>query len=326
LGVLDVLPERSPGLTVAKLAESGSWGVDPRTLLRDLKTLEKLELAERRAPMRDDLEDCVSERWFRISGNHPRRQRLSAERAIAFDLVERLSRALLPAQVVQALKGDFEEARRRLSVLRNVDPRTRWANKVHVLSDSFTRIPTNIGPDILKSLQGALLTNQQVMARYRARARGVSTKRQLEPRALVQRGPTLFIVATRADKPEPRWYAVHRFLSVRILEARCSATTFVLKEYLETGGADFGASGPPIAFRAWVSKDLKRDLQEAPLAQDMKLKSAKGGGAMVTATVQRSWAFQRWLLSRGPDIQVMEPESLRDYMVRKLTDARGAYP
>ena len=325
LSVVDVLPERSPGTTVAKLVESGSWDVHLRTLQRDLETLEKLELAERRPPIRDDLEDSVSERWFRIPGKDIRRQRLSAERAIAFDLVERLSRALLPAQVVQVLKGDFDEARRRLSALRNVDPRARWIDKVQVVSDSFTQVPTNIAADILKSLQRALLINQQVVARYRARARGFSTKRHLEPRALVQRGPTLFIIATRPDKPEPRWYAVHRFVSVRVLKARCSTTTFLLKEYLEKGGANFGALGPPIAFKAWVSKHLKRDLHEAPLAQDMTLKPVKGGGAIVTATVQRSWPFQRWLLSRGPDIKVMEPQSLRDYMVSKLEQARDAY-
>lgn len=325
LSVLDILPERSPGTTVAKLEASNHWGVHKRTLLRDLEDLETLELAERRPPLRDDLEDAVSERWLRIPEKDLRRQRLSAERAIAFDLVERLSSTLLPAQVVQALKVDFDEARRRLSALRNVDARTRWVDKVQVVSDSFTQVPTNIAADILKSLQRALLFNQQVVARYRARARGFGTKRQLEPRALVQRGPTLFIIATRPEKPEPRWYAVHRFVSVRVLETRCSATTFVLKEYLEKGGANFGASGPPIAFKAWVSKNLKRDLQEAPLAQDMTLKPVKDGGAIVTATVQRSWPFQRWLLSRGPDIQVMEPQSLRDYMVGKLDQARAAY-
>jgi len=45
----------------------------------------------------------------------------------------------------------------------------------------------------------------------------------------------------------------------------------------------------------------------------------------VTATIRRSWPFQRWLLSRGPDLRVIEPADLREYMVHKLSEAREAY-
>jgi len=326
LRVLDALPHRGKGVTSAQLFKAYPWGVDYRTLLRDLKALEKLHLAVKRSRIRDDLEDSVSARWFRVPGSDPQRRRLSTEQAIAMGLLERLSQSLLPRQVVEELRPQFEEARRHLTAQRNVDPRTRWTDKVEVVADTFTRYPVEVEPGVLRNLQRALLANRQVSARYRGRARGVGIRRTLEPRALVQLGPTLFVIATQPDKPEytPGWYAMHRFTSARVLEARCTERGFRLSEYLKNGGADFGASGPPIAFKAWVCTDLKRTLRESPLSKDMKIRAGKGG-AIVSATVRRSWPFQRWLLSRGPDIRVLEPRELRDYMTSKLGEARDAY-
>jgi predicted DNA-binding transcriptional regulator YafY len=241
-------------------------------------------------------------------------------------LLERVSQSLLPKQIVEGLRGQFEEARRHLTAQRNIDPWTRWTDKVEIVPEIFTRKPVDVNKSVLTNLQTALLANRQISARYRSRARGVGTRRTLEPRGLVQLGPTLFMVATQADKPDyaPGWYAVHRFVSVRVRKERCTERGFRLGEYLRNGGADFGAAGAPIAFKAWVCTDLKRTLRESPLSKDMKIFSGKEG-AIVTATVRRSWPFQRWLLSRGADIRVIEPESLRDYVRDKLDQARNAY-
>jgi predicted DNA-binding transcriptional regulator YafY len=324
--LLDALPQRRQAVTAKQLFESHPWKVDLRTLQRDLNLLEELDLAERRAPIPDDFEDSRSERWCAISRNSPFRARLSTEQAIALDLIERLSKSLLPATVVRALRDEFAEARRHLQMQRNVDARTRWADKVEVLPEGFSATPNDTDARILQRLQQALLTDRRVEARYRALARGKSKKRQLEPRALVQRGSTLYIIATRADKTpsDPHWYAVHRFLSVRVLKSRCDASPFHLREFLAKGGGDFGSSGAPITFKARVSKELKRALDTAPLSADMKIRPANGGG-IITATVPRSWTFQRWLLSRGPDLEVLEPADLREYMRSQLQAALAGY-
>ncbi len=327
VSVLGALPQRRQAVTPRQLFEAHAWGVDIRTLQRDLRTLEKLGLAEKRPRLRDDLEDSRSDRWCALARNALQSRRLTTEQAIALGLIERLSDSLLPKEVLAALRRDFEEARNLLRAQRNVDPRTRWTDKVEVIPDTFTGRTVKVKPEILQALQAALLTNSQVQARYRSRARGRGTKRVLEPRALVQLGPTLFVIATRPNRPnyQPAWYAVHRFVSARVLHIPCSGAAFSLKEYLERGGAQFGASGAPIVFKAWVSRDLKRALREAPISEDMNVKGDKGGGAIVTATVRRSWPFQRWLLSRGPELRVIEPPELREYMVGELHSALKAY-
>jgi len=318
------LPSRTEAKTITQLL--GGLDCGRKMLERDLNTLEQIGLAQRQAPVRDDPEDSRSPRWCANPRKSPYRPLLSTEQAIALRLVERLVKSLLPAHIGEVLKVEFDQARQRLNQQRKVDLRTHWVDKVEVISETFSRQPVDVKPPVLRAIQEALLTNRQVSARYKALTRGVSKKRPLEPRGLVQRGPTLYVIATRPDKPrsEPRWYAAHRFVSAHALDTPCSATTFRLDEYLEKGGADFGASGPPLAFKAWVSKELKRELIEAPLAPDMQFERDTDG-AIVTAMIRRSWPFQRWLLSRGPDLRVLEPADLRDYMVRKLSEAREAY-
>jgi predicted DNA-binding transcriptional regulator YafY len=327
MSVVAALPQRRQAVTPRQLFEARDWGVDIRTLQRDLKSLEKLGLAERRPRLRDDLEDSRSDRWCATARNPLQSRRLTTEQAIALGHIERLSGSLLPEQVLVALRQDFEEARTLLIAQRNVDPRTRWADKVEVIPDTLTGKAVTVKPKILRNLQTALLTNSQVQARYSSRARGRGKSRVIEPRALVQVGPTLFVIATQPARPnyEPAWHAVHRFVSARVLPTLCSRTAFNLKEHLDRGGAQFGASGPPIVFKAWVSRDLKRTLREAPISEDMKVLGDKRGGAIVTATVRRSWPFQRWLLSRGPELRVIDPPELREYMVSKLRTALKGY-
>jgi len=326
LMLLDALPQRRQATTVKQLYDTHTWGVDLRTLQRDLKLLDDLGLAERCAVIKDDLEDSKSERWCAVARTSPYRARLNTEQAIALALLERVAKRLLPASVVKALHREFADAQRHLRIQRHVDPRTQWTDKVEVLPEGFSPAPRNTDPQVLQRLQRALLANRQVLARYRAQARGRGTKRTLEPRALVQRGPFLYVIATRPDKAgsEPHWYALHRFVSVRILKRLSRPSHFRLQAYLANGGAEFGATGAPIALKAWVCKELKRTLKEAPLAPDMKLRPARGG-AIMTATVPRSWPFQRWLLSRGPDIEVLEPKDLRAYMKGKLHAAAAPY-
>ncbi len=327
LSVLAALPQRRQAVTPRQLFKAHDWGVDIRTLQRDLKSLEKLGLAERRPRLREDLEDSRSDRWCSVARNALQRRRLTTEQAIAFGLIERLTGSLLPKQLLAALRQDFEEARSLLKAQRNVDKRTRWTDKVEVIPDTLTGRPVAVKPKVLRNLQTALLTNSQVEARYSSRARARGKRDVLEPRALVQVGPTLFLIATRPARPhyDPAWHAVQRFVSARVLPTPCSGSTFNLKEFLGRGGAQFGASGPPVVFKAWVSRDLKRTLREAPISEDMNLTADRNGGAIVTATVRRSWPFQRWLLSRGPDLRVIEPVELRSYLVDKLRSALVAY-
>ena len=173
MSVLDLLPVQGEGFTARQLYDAHPWGVDHRTLLRDLAVLEELDLAQRRTPKRDTLGDSVSERWLRVPGKHPQRKRISTERAIALGLLERVSRSLLPAQVVKALHGEFEEARRHLTMQRNLNPWTRRTDKVEIVPDTFTRRPIDVKKEVLLGLQKALLADVQISARYRSRARGV---------------------------------------------------------------------------------------------------------------------------------------------------------
>lgn len=328
--LLELLPSGAPGATAAELKRIGDeeyrWGITKRTVDRYLIELLDAGLARTIEDRDERSRKNETQHWIADSARNMHTARLGTPDALALHLIERVADSLLPPEIVAVLRNRMETARSLLKRNRNFDRNAAWANKVAVLPEGFALRPPSINKEILKTLQRALLSEQQVICTYQTTERSDVKRYPLEPRALVLRGAVLYVVATRPDKPSKAvaWYRVHRFRSVAILEKKVTSTGFRLTEFLDNGGADFGAKGERIEFRAWVSARLAEKLRETPLSQDMTLRPVQGG-AMVRATLWQSWLFESWILSRGADLQVLEPAGLRDATADRLRKAAAAY-
>jgi predicted DNA-binding transcriptional regulator YafY len=329
--LIRLLPSRQGALTAEELFDLGrdrhQWKTTTRTIHRDLKALSALEIATSiEASAGRGETRSQARRWYLVPGKDLRKARLSTDQALALLLIERVASQLLPAQIGAALKPQFIEAQRHLDLYRNVTPQLRWADKVEVVRDGFARAPKDINTQVLNTLQQALLTDRQVSCRYRSRQKGKSKLYALEPRALVQDGPVLYVIATRPDRPnyDPGWFAVHRFISVRPLEDPVTARAFSLKAFLAAGGAEHGANGKRIAFKARVSRAAGRRLREAPLSADQRFKR-DAGGMTVNATVSPSFPFENWLLGVADEVVVLEPVGLREKIMTRLHTALQGY-
>lgn len=328
--LLEILPLEVPGATATELTGAGNeefgWGVTKRTVERYLIALFDAGLARTIEGRDQRTRENEIQHWVADSTRNMHTARLGTPDALALHLIERVADSLLPPEIVAVLSQRMDSARSHLKRVRKVDRDAAWANKVAVLPEGFSLRPPSIDKDILKTLQRALLSEQQVQCTYQATERSDLKRYPLEPRALILRGAVLYVIATRPDKPSKAtaWYRVHRFKSVTILEKKVTASGFQLNTFLDKGGAEFGAKGERIQFQAWVSTRLAEKLKETPLSEDMTLRPAQGG-AMVKATLWQSWLFESWILSRGPDLRVMEPQSLRDVTAERLRTAVAAY-
>ena len=330
--LIELLPSASGALTPKELWGLGcdrhQWSTSDRTIHRDLLALKTLRIAKTVATAKDLLTcDERAKRWYRVPAKDLGKARLSTDQALALLLIERAADRLLPAGVIHALKPQFAQAHQHLDVYKKVNPQLRWADKVAVIDCGIARAPKAINLEVLNSLQQALLEDKQVKCRYRALDKGKSKVCVLEPRALVQQGPVLYIVATRADRPqyEPGWYVLHRFVSAKPLPEAVTARRFSLKEFLAKGGADYGANGRTVALRArLLSRAIRKRLREAPLAADQQF-FREPKGTVVTATVRPSFPLETWLLSVADDLVVLEPAELREKVAKRLQTASSAY-
>lgn len=328
--LLEILPSGAPGATAAQLRLTGNeeygWDITKRTVDRYLIALFDAGLARTIEGRDQRTRDNELQHWIADSTRSLHNARLGTPDALALHLIERVADSLLPPEIVAVLHNRMETARSLLKRVRKTDRNAAWANKVAVLPEGFALRPPSINKEILKTLQRALLSEQQVICTYQTTERSQVKRYPLEPRALVLRGAVLYVVATRPDKPSKTvaWYRVHRFQSVAILEKKVGTTGFQLSAFLDDGGAEFGAKGERIVFQAWVSARLAEKLRETPLSDDMTVHPQKGG-AIVKATLWQSWLFESWILSRGADLRVLEPAGLRDVTAERLRRAAAAY-
>ncbi len=328
--LLEMLPQDGRGLTAEELLRLGEtefkWDIGKKTVERYLGKLEEAELALKSGPVNyEEHPEPRATRWRAHPTHNLSTARLRTEDALALHLIARVADKLLPPQIVDVLSNRLEQAQIHLNHRRKASPMAAWANKVEVIPEGFSLQAPSIDRTILQTLQRALLSGSQVEATYRAK-RGTSVRTYpLEPRALIQKGAVLYFVATRPDHRDrpAASYCVHRFVAVKPLKLGVSGG-FNLQDFIAAGGAEFGAKGEPIRFKAWVSADLEKTLRETPLSTDMALKSCDDG-AVVSATLRQSWPFESWLLSRGRHIRVIEPEVLRDETAARLKAAAAAY-
>ena len=147
---------------------------------------------------------------------------------------------------------------------------------------------------------------------------------RLHPLGLVQRGPVAYLVARALDYLDVWIYAVHRIKeATRTSEPVARPEGFSLDGYVKEGRLQFG-NGDTLRLVVLVSSEVAAYLAETPLAEDQHL-TTKGERTKLTATVLDSWQLSWWILSHGPEIEVLKPVRLRKQIAASLREAASLY-
>ena len=317
--LLRLLPNKAPGLTATQLHEklSTTFDVSLRTVQRDLERLEVpffLTCNDKGTP----------HGWYWQEGFKVDLPGMTIADALSLMLVEQSLPKLLPEHLAKALTPRFNHARDKLKALENESPTARWANKVASVNPQLDMQAPSIKEDVLTLIQEALLTDRQIRAQYYSVSKGELQTLTLNPLALIQRGLSLYLIATAASYTDVRQYVLHRFETVEILEHNIeNQTAFDLQAYLKSGALQFNA-GNMIQLIAQVDNTLAKLLEETPIANDMQLKPTTNGFEL-SASVRDSWQLEWWILQQGPSISVRAPTELRDRIIHKVRQTLEGY-
>jgi predicted DNA-binding transcriptional regulator YafY len=244
--------------------------------------------------------------------------------AVSLRMVEDILQPLLPPAIHAAMAPRFREAERKLASLGAAHVGATWTDKVRSVSPGLEFKPPQVDPDVLGTVQEALLVNEQLDVRYRSGEKSGTVMLRLHPLALVSRHPNLYLVATAFDYDDVRRYALHRFEHAARTGQVCKRPPdFTLDDYLKTGGLQFG-NGQMLKLAACVSVELASLLAETPLADDQQL-VPEAEGFLLTATIPDSWALRWWLLGEGANIEVRQPTTLRQEIADRLASALQLY-
>lgn len=264
-----------------------------RTIQRDLNAL------SRSFPLEANNLNPQGWRWKKTAPAMDLPQ-MTASQALTFLMVEEHLRQLTPGSILDELKPYFDTARR---VARAGAPRgSHWVDKVRVVPATQPLIPPTIDPECLRTVQEALLSNRRLDLVYDSRSKQARVDATIDPLALVQRGPVLYLIASRDGADEIRRFAMHRVSKAWVREERVKKPAgFDLDQYLARGGMGFGNGGKMKKLKIVLSREAGEHLYESRLSEDQVIRELPDGRLEITATVADTPQLAWWVRGMGVD-------------------------
>jgi predicted DNA-binding transcriptional regulator YafY len=241
---------------------------------------------------------------------------MNSSQAVTFMMVEEHLRHLLPPSLLDEMRPWFDLARRSVSAEHNNV--RQWVNRVRIIPPTQPLIPPRVDPKAQQAIYEALLQDRQLTATYQRRGQGnAASTYTLNPLALVQRGPVIYLLCTRHDRSDIRMFALHRFSEATVLEQRTTRPAdFDLDDYLASGALGFRSIGShdvhPERIQLRFGAQAGQSLLECRLSDDQQVYTEDSGHIVVEATVPLTAQLVWWLRGFGQGVQVLAPSSLAD--------------
>lgn len=297
----------------ARLAAAG-FEVTPRTIQRDLN-----ELSLTFPLVSDERERPFGWSWEKSAPAFDL-PNLSNQEALAFAMIERYLRPLLPHALVDQLNPYFDCAKRRLGAETPARGNRSWLGKVAVVQPTQNLIPPKVDAAVHAAVTDALLLDRRLRIFYRRKGEPAAKEYVLSPLGLVQRGPLTYVVGVPWEFEDVRTFALHRIQKATMLDLAAKRPKgFSLEDKIEAGMLHFGAGGS-IRLEAIYETAAAEHLLETPLSPDQAITPIDADHVRLEATVLDTPQLRWWLLGFGERVEVVAPEALR----RELADiARG---
>jgi predicted DNA-binding transcriptional regulator YafY len=162
--------------------------VDIRTVQRDLKALS--------AHYGIECDDGKPLGWRWSAGAvSPVIGQMGTSEAIAFDLLERECKPLMPPLVLETMQPWFTKARAQLTQASHTKA-ANWSKKVAIRPQNSPLLPAKPTRMVLEAVAQALFSDQQITAQYRSAQKTKARTVTLNPLGLVQTGLVTYLVAT----------------------------------------------------------------------------------------------------------------------------------
>ncbi|BEV72981.1 hypothetical protein THUN1379_24630 [Paludibacterium sp. THUN1379] len=216
-------------------------------------------------------------------------------------------------------------------------------NRVAITPSDLRLTPPKIDGDVLYKVLQAVAERCKIQITYKSSTAKPSTP-ILSPLAVLQRGPIVYLIThydreenhkAKGSRPDDTHvvYALHRMSNVQLLQAPARVIKpFSFERALQTGELDFAKAPTPIKLvflaqtgsQAHTLLDASRLNQTHVVDECIEKKDGKNYYRH-SAEVLQTNTLIAGLLSFGPQIEVLEPASLRQIMAEKVAEMSAMY-
>lgn len=173
----------------------------------------------------------------------------------------------------------------------------------------------------LQQIADAVARRRRIKFRYRP-SEGEEAEREVDAWGLVFRRGAWYVVGGDRDRGEPRSFRLSRIVSkvTESGEADSPPPEFRAADHLTAG--PWGVGEPESSARvAFSPKVAWWALSSLPGAREVETRGDGWTEAAVPSGAEEP--FVSWILSFGPDAEVLEPQGMRAAVIRALEETRG---
>ena len=296
------------------------YTVDTRTIQRDLN---KLSIS---FPLSNDAEGRKNY-WFWIEDAAVQDlPGMDPVTALAFEMAESYLLPLLPKATLELLQPYFLRASEVLndqsdSLLR------KWPDKVAVIERGPTLQKPDIDPDVQRVVYQALLEEKPVQASYLPRGAEQAKDYLLHPLGIVSRMGVIYLICTLWDYDDVKQFALHRFTQAEMTDKPMNIkANFSLTHYIEEDKQfAYKIEDKPIQLKVLFDAKTAGHLGETPLAANQSLTAQADGRVLLEAKIIRTLELRWWLQGFGDNVEVLEPQSMRDKFIETTVSLKSLY-
>lgn len=302
---------------VNKLDSSG-YSTSQRTIQRDLQKLSAI------FPIAcDDTPGHFG--WSWAKGSEPiTLNSMPPHVAMAFILAEQYLENLLPIKTLGHLSDYFKVAHNTVEKSNN-EHLCEWKNKVGAASSRHAFIEPKVNDGVIETVYSALFEDRCLSLNYFTANSSEIKQAVVHPQGVLLRDPTMYLLCTFDGYSEVRQLAFHRIEKASLCDQKSSTLSgFSVDKYVLDNLHDLNVADQ-INIKLRLSEKQAIYVKESPISHDQLLVRNIDGFYSLKATLIDTIQLRRWLLSITGDVEVIEPQHLRDYLIGKVRDQVSLY-
>ena len=208
------------------------------------------------------------------------------------------------------LTADLQRAYEKILASLPGERRKMVSRRQEAVDISLASHPVNVGSDVFSRVEEAINNRNRLKIGYYAKTSETRSERKVDPYLVVFRGSAWYLVAYCHCRGAVRLFRLDRITSLEILRetfafpANFSANAFFADSWhIE--------QGEPVRVKLRFMPEAAKWVRDGYYHRTQRITSLADGGIIFEATVTGTWEITRWILSHGPDVEVLEPEELR---------------
>lgn len=226
------------------------------------------------------------------------------------------------------LEESFQSVARKIELVLSDEAReyfARLAESWHIVSGPVNDYGNR--SEFLDDLHRASSEQRLTWLTYQSQTSTEPVTYDVHPYGLVMKGSSVYLVAYAPQHGEVRHYKLDRISGVDVQSLKFQKPAdFDLAEHLSgTWGIYRGTATEPLRVRVRFAREVARYVQEKRWHPSQQLAPQPDGSVLAEYELVALEELKAWVMSFGPKAEVLEPASLRDEIIRELTESLAQY-